>query len=59
MTTTVIELIANLKHHPDNTVITIKDVDDQEFAIIDFTLGARGLTILIGTKEEDEESSAA
>ncbi|MEH2393075.1 MAG: hypothetical protein V7K21_15960 [Nostoc sp.] len=38
MTTTVQELIANLKHHPDNTVVTIKDVEDQEFAIADFIL---------------------
>ena len=55
MTTTVQELIANLKHHPDNTVVTIKDVEDQEFAIADFILGADGLNIVIDTKEEAEE----
>ena len=59
MTITVQELIANLKHHPDNTEITIKDVDDQEFAFVDFILENYILNIIIGTKEEGEESDEA
>lgn len=55
MTTTVLELLKNLKHHTDNTVVTIRDVDDQEFAIVDFVLDAGGLSIVIGEKEEEEE----
>ncbi|MEH2445832.1 MAG: hypothetical protein V7K18_08615 [Nostoc sp.] len=59
MTTTVQELIANLKHHPDNTVVTIKDVDDQEFAIVDFVLENYILNIIIGEKVEVEEELEA
>ncbi|MHC5613418.1 MAG: hypothetical protein ACYTXA_21080 [Nostoc sp.] len=55
MTTTVLELIKNLKHHTDQTVVTIKDVDDVEFAIVDFILEANGLSIVIGEKVESEE----
>ncbi|MEH1911264.1 hypothetical protein [Nostoc sp.] len=55
MTTTVLELIKNLKHHTDDTVVTIKDVDDLEFAIVDFVLETGGLTIVIGEKEDAEE----
>ncbi|MHC5713804.1 MAG: hypothetical protein ACYTX0_17070 [Nostoc sp.] len=55
MTTTVLELIKNLKHHTDQTVVTIKDVDDEEFAIVDFILEANGLSIVIGEKVESEE----
>ena len=54
MTTTVLELLANLKHYPDTTVITIQDVDDVEFAIVDFKSGDDGVTIIIGEKEYDE-----
>ena len=36
MTFTVMELIANLKIYPGDMVVTIKDVDDQEFEITDF-----------------------
>ena len=66
MTTTVLELIKNLKHHTDETVVTIKDVEDQEFAmpaageaIVDFTLADGGLTIVICEKVESEEEEAA
>ncbi|MDQ3018842.1 MAG: hypothetical protein M3Q64_03160 [bacterium] len=55
MTTKVQELIANLKHYPDNTVVTIKDVDDAEFAIVDFFSENNSVTIVIGEKEEPEE----
>ncbi|MEH2000575.1 MAG: hypothetical protein V7L00_17820 [Nostoc sp.] len=54
MTTTILELIKNLKHHTDDTVVTIKDVDDLEFAIVDFQLENNGLTIVIGEKEDEE-----
>ncbi|MEH1894123.1 MAG: hypothetical protein V7K94_02180 [Nostoc sp.] len=58
MTTTVLELTANLKHYPGATAVTIKDVDDVEFAIVDFHSGDDGVTIVIGSKvdgESDEE----
>ncbi len=55
MTTTVLELVKNLKHHTDQTVVTIKDVDDLEFAIVDFILEAGGLTMVIGEKSDSEE----
>ena len=57
MTTTVLELIENLKHYPGATEVTITTaVDDQEFAIVDFKSEANGLNIVIGSKaEEDEE----
>ncbi|WP_375495571.1 hypothetical protein [uncultured Nostoc sp.] len=57
MTTTVLELIENLKHYPGATEITIKDVDDVEFAIVDFKSFDGGVTIIIGEKgyEDDEE----
>jgi hypothetical protein len=54
MTTTVLELITNLKHYPDNTVVTIKDVDDVEFAIVDFESEANTVTIVIGEIEDGE-----
>ncbi|MEH2128319.1 hypothetical protein [Nostoc sp.] len=58
MTTTVLELITNLKHYPDDTVVNIRDVDDVEFAIVDFSKGDDGVTIVIGEivePESDEE----
>jgi hypothetical protein len=58
MTTTVLELIENLKHYPGVTKVNIKDVDDVEFAIVDYVAGTDGVTILIGSKidgEGDEE----
>ncbi|MEH2201284.1 hypothetical protein [Nostoc sp.] len=55
MTTTVLELITNLKHYPDNTVVVIRDVDDQEFAIVDFQSVINTVEIVIGEKEEPEE----
>ncbi|MBN3940762.1 hypothetical protein [Nostoc sp. NMS9] len=56
MTTTVLELIENLKHYPGATEVTIKNVDDVEFAITDFKSVDDGVTIIIGEKEyEDEE----
>ncbi|MEH2288313.1 hypothetical protein [Nostoc sp.] len=61
MTSTVLELIKNLKYYPDETKLTIKDVDDVEFAIVDFCKEDNGVTIVIGEKvdsdsdEEDEE----
>lgn len=55
MTTTVLELIENLKHYPGATEVTIKTaVDDQEFAIVDYQAGSDGLTIVIGSKVEPE-----
>lgn len=57
MTTTVLELLENLKHYPGTTEVTIKAaVNDQEFAIVDFKSEANGLNIVIVSKpEEDEE----
>ncbi|MEH1981401.1 MAG: hypothetical protein V7L27_19395 [Nostoc sp.] len=56
MTTTVLELIENLKHYPGATEVTIKDVDDVEFAIVDFKSFDGRVTIIIGEKEyEDDE----
>ncbi|MCC5669874.1 hypothetical protein LC653_40240 [Nostoc sp. CHAB 5784] len=63
MTTTVLELIENLKHYPSATEVTIKDVDDTEFAfafsvgaaIVDFKSLDDGVTIVIGEKEYDNE----
>lgn len=55
MTTTVLELLANLKHYPDTTVITIQDVDDVEFAIVDLKSENNTVTIIIGMKEEEGE----
>ncbi|MEH1817306.1 MAG: hypothetical protein V7L09_33585 [Nostoc sp.] len=59
MTTTVLELLDNLKRYPGATKLNIKAaVDDQEFAIVDFVAGIDGLTIVIGSKieaEPDEE----
>ncbi|MBN3926102.1 hypothetical protein [Nostoc sp. NMS4] len=55
MTTTVLELLANLKHYPDHTLITIRDVDDVEFAIVDFQSEANNsVTIIIEEKVESE-----
>ncbi|MEH1811941.1 MAG: hypothetical protein V7K26_03610 [Nostoc sp.] len=54
MTTTVLELLDNLKHYPGATGLNIKDVDDQEFAIVDYVAGIDGLTIVIGSKVESE-----
>jgi hypothetical protein len=48
MTTTVLELIANLKHYPDDTVVIIKNVDDEEFTIFDSYRGVNCLKIVIG-----------
>jgi hypothetical protein len=54
MTTTVLELIENLKHYPGATEVTIKDVDDEEFAIVDFLTRIDGMTIVIGSKVDGE-----
>lgn len=48
MTTTVLELLEHLKHYPGATEIIIKDVDDQEFAIVDFRAEDNSLSIVIG-----------
>ena len=54
MTTTVLELLANLTHYPGVTRLNIRDVDDQEFAIVDYQSGDDGVTIVIGEKVESE-----
>jgi hypothetical protein len=56
MTTTVLELIANLKHYPDLTVVTITDIYDQEFVIVDFKSETNTLNIIIGEVVYEEES---
>ena len=63
MTTTVLELLENLKHYPGATAVTIQDVDDTEFAfafsvgeaIVDYKSFDDGLTIIIGEKEYEDE----
>ncbi|MDZ8239703.1 MAG: hypothetical protein RMZ69_21565 [Nostoc sp. ChiQUE01a] len=55
MTTTVVELIANLKHYPDNTKVVITDVDDVEFAIVDFKFENNIVNIVIGEIAIDEK----
>ncbi|MHC5821507.1 MAG: hypothetical protein ACYT04_37980 [Nostoc sp.] len=55
MTTTVLELLANLKPYPDATKVVIQDVDDQEFAIVDYVFSENVLTIKIGEKGYDED----
>ncbi|OYD93124.1 hypothetical protein CDG76_20745 [Nostoc sp. 'Peltigera membranacea cyanobiont' 210A] len=54
MTTTVLELLANLTPYPGLTKLSIKDVDDGEFAIVDYQSGDDGVTIVIGEKVESE-----
>ncbi|MEH1786373.1 MAG: hypothetical protein V7L23_12500 [Nostoc sp.] len=54
MTTTIQELVAHLKHYPDNTVVTIKDVDDGEFVIVDYQSVNNTLEIIIGSKVDNE-----
>lgn len=54
MTTTVLELLENLKHYPGATKLNVRDVDDEEFAIVDFQSGDDGVTIVIGEKVESE-----
>ncbi|MEH1948158.1 MAG: hypothetical protein V7K77_14575 [Nostoc sp.] len=54
MTTTVLELLENLKHCPGATKLNVKDVDDEEWAIVDFQSGDDGVTIVIGEKVESE-----
>ncbi|MEA5601061.1 hypothetical protein [Nostoc sp. UHCC 0252] len=56
MTTTVLELLENLKHYPGATVVTITTaVDDQEFAIVGFKSLDGDVNIIIGSKAEKEE----
>ena len=60
MTTTVQQLIENLQQFPDASVVAVKDVDDQEFAIVGFNPGDNTVTIVITDElrhdeEEDEE----
>ncbi|OYD92758.1 hypothetical protein CDG77_13975 [Nostoc sp. 'Peltigera membranacea cyanobiont' 213] len=55
MTTTVLELLENLKHYPGVTKLHIRDVDDVEFAIVDYQPGTDGLTIVIGEKVESDD----
>ncbi|MBN3892508.1 MAG: hypothetical protein HWQ43_26310 [Nostoc sp. JL31] len=50
MATTVLELIENLKHYPGATKLNIKDVDDEEWAILDYQSGDDGVTIVIDEK---------
>lgn len=56
MTRTVSELIENLQGYPGNLVISLKDVEEQEFSIISFTPGANTLTLVISEEEEEGET---
>ncbi|MEH1817480.1 MAG: hypothetical protein V7L31_00010 [Nostoc sp.] len=55
MTTTVLELLEDLKHYPGATELIIKDVDDQEFAIVDFEAEGNTVNIIIGKVVYTEE----
>jgi hypothetical protein len=52
MTTTVLELLEHLKHYPGATKVTIKDVDDEEFVIVDFESEGNTMNIIIGKRHE-------
>ncbi len=57
MTTTVQEIIANLKHYAGDTKVVITDVDDTEFAIVDFKYESKSniVNIVIGEIVIDEK----
>ncbi|MHC5716187.1 MAG: hypothetical protein ACYTX0_29730 [Nostoc sp.] len=55
MTITIRELLAHLKHYPLETAVVIEDVDDEEFAIVDFVLSENVLTIKIAEKAYEED----
>ncbi len=55
MTTTVQEIIANLKHYADDTKVVITDVDDNEFALVDFKYDNNTVNIVIGEIVIDEK----
>ncbi|MHC5832305.1 MAG: hypothetical protein ACYT04_94090, partial [Nostoc sp.] len=55
MTITIRELLEHLKHYPLETAVVIEDVDDAEFAIVDFVHSENVLTIKIGEKAYQEE----
>lgn len=57
MTTTIRELIENLKHYPLGTVVVIRDVNDTEFAIVDYQSVINTVEIVIGETEEEEEGN--
>lgn len=48
MATTVLDLLEDLKHYPGATELIIKDVDDQEFMIVDFEAEGNAVNIIIG-----------
>jgi len=54
MRTTIRELIENLKHYPLETVVVIRDVDDVEFAIVDYQSVINTVEIVIGETEDEE-----
>ncbi|MBC1241859.1 hypothetical protein [Nostoc sp. 2RC] len=55
MTTTVQEIIANLKHYAGDTKVIITDVDDNEFALVDFKHENNTVNIVIGEIVIDEK----
>ncbi|MEH2137145.1 hypothetical protein [Nostoc sp.] len=57
MPTTIRELIENLKHYPLETVVVIRDVDDTEFAIVDYQSVINTVEIVIGETEDGEEGN--
>ncbi len=55
ITTTAVELIANLKHYHPGTGVAIEDVNDVGFQITDFVFENNVLTIVIGEESDSGE----
>ncbi|MEH2069158.1 MAG: hypothetical protein V7K47_13525 [Nostoc sp.] len=55
MTTTVQQLIENLKDYSDDTKVVITDVDDVEFRIVGFNPGGNIVNIVIDGIVIDEK----
>ncbi|MHC5613993.1 MAG: hypothetical protein ACYTXA_24115 [Nostoc sp.] len=55
MTITIRQLLENLKRYPLETAVVIKDINDEEFAIVDLFLSENVLTIKIGEKAYEED----
>ncbi|MEH2377313.1 MAG: hypothetical protein V7K27_00145 [Nostoc sp.] len=55
MTTTIRELLHNLKNYPLETVVNIQGADNAEFAIDDYKFSENELTIEIREKSDDDE----
>lgn len=59
MTTTVGQLIEKLHDFEHNLVLSITNVDDEEYLIAAFDVGVNVLNILIDTKDDKFEEETA